>query len=94
MRAAQPGQRGGDVSLAVDEAAEVGAQPHEAAQLDVLRRCRQVANGSHLARVHGHARRRYAVAQGTELLAAEGALGGLQEELLLPQDGENIPDVL
>ena len=66
---------------------EAVAKPYEAAKLDVGRRGRSVASGSHFARVHGHARRRDAVAQEAELLMAEGALGCPRAELLLPQDG-------
>ncbi len=31
--------------------------------------------------------------QEAQLLAAEGALGGLDVELLLPQNGQDLPDV-
>ena len=33
------------------------------------------------------------MAKEAQLRAAEGALGGLDVELLLPQDGEDLPDV-
>ena len=93
MRATQPCQRGGNVSVAVDEAAVVVAQSHEAAQLDVGRRGRPIPHGRDLARVHCHPRGRDPMAQEAQLRAAEGALRSLDVELLLPQDGEDLPDV-
>ena len=46
-----------------------------------------------LARVRCHSRCRDPMAKEAQLRAAEGALGGLDRELLLPQDGEDPSDV-
>ena len=82
VQASQPCQRGGNVSVAVDEAAVVVAQSHEAAQLDVAWWGRPIPHGRDLARVHCQPRCPDPMAQEAQLRAAEGAIVGLDVERL------------
>ena len=93
VRTTQQRERDRNVGVAINEAAIVVAQPDEAAQLDIGRRGWPISDGGDLARVHRHASTRDSMTQEAQLLTAEGALGSLDVELLLPQYGEHLPHV-
>ena len=93
VRTTQPGEWGRDSGVAIDEAAVVVAQPDKLAQLDIGWWSLLFPDGCYLMRVHRHPSALDVITQKPQFLAAEGALGGLDVELLLPQDGQNLPDV-
>ncbi len=54
----------------------------------------RTAHSRNFARVYSHSRRGDPVSEEAELLTAEGALGSLDVEPLLPEDREDLADIL
>jgi hypothetical protein len=92
--AAQARERGGDVGILIDKATVVVAQPDEATQLRVGGGDRPVPHCRNLALVDRNASRGDAVPEEAKLTAAKFTLGGLDIEPLLPEDREDLADVL
>ena len=97
MRTAQAGQRRRDVRdvrVAVDEAAVVIAEADEAAEVGVGGRDRSVANRCDFAWVDSHTGHRHAMTEKPQLSAPKLTFGGLDEELFLAKDCQDLPDIL
>ena len=93
MWAAKTCERGCNVGISIHETSVVVAEPDEAAKVDVRGGGRPVTDCRYLARVNRHPHRRDPMAQKAQLSASEFALGGLDVQLFLTEDGQNLAHV-